>query len=58
MIQRQDSQSACDGYPPGWEWFHLSSVLNDFPDTSSPNLCTTMKAEDVTNTLTVADFRL
>jgi transposase InsO family protein len=37
----------------GWGWFYLSTVLDDFSRyIIAWKLCTTMKAEDVTDTLT------
>jgi putative transposase len=39
----------------GWGWFYLSTVLDDFSRyIIAWKLCTTMKAEDVTDTLTLA----
>jgi putative transposase len=39
----------------GWGWFYLSTVLDDFSRyIVAWKLCTTMKAEDVTDTLTMA----
>ena len=39
----------------GWGWFYLSTVLDDFSRTIIAwKLCTTMKAEDVTDTLELA----
>ena len=39
----------------GWEWFYLSTVLDDFSRyIIAWKLCTTMKAEDVTATLEMA----
>ncbi|WP_097136854.1 IS3 family transposase [Rhizobium subbaraonis] len=39
----------------GWGWFYLSTVLDDFSRyIIAWKLCTTMKAEDVTDTLTIA----
>jgi len=39
----------------GWGWFYLSTVLDDFSRyIIAWKLCTTMKAEDVTDTLTMA----
>src|SRR6187431_2859979 len=39
----------------GWGWFYLSSVLDDFSRyIVAWKLCTTMKASDVTDTLTMA----
>ena len=39
----------------GWGWFYLSTVLDDFSRyIVAWKLCTTMKAEDVTDTLEVA----
>ena len=39
----------------GWGWFYLSTVLDDFSRyIVAWKLCTTMKAEDVTNTLELA----
>jgi transposase InsO family protein len=47
----------------GWGWMHLSTVLDDFSRLTSsrvgrrrakPNLCTNMRAEDVTETLDLA----
>jgi putative transposase len=39
----------------GWEWFYLSTVLDDFSRyIIAWKLCTTMKAEDVTATLDLA----
>src|SRR3954451_7874301 len=39
----------------GWGWYYLSTVLDDFSRyIVAWKLCTTMKAEDVTNTLTLA----
>jgi len=39
----------------GWGWFYLSTVLDDFSRyIIASKLCTTMKAEDVTDTLTIA----
>src|SRR5262245_39011657 len=39
----------------GWGWFYLSTVLDDFSRyIIAWKLCTTMKAEDVTNTLELA----
>jgi putative transposase len=39
----------------GWGWFYLSTVLDDFSRyIIASKLCTTMKAEDVTDTLEVA----
>jgi putative transposase len=39
----------------GWGWFYLSTVLGDFSRyIVAWKLCTTMKAEDVTDTLTMA----
>jgi putative transposase len=39
----------------GWGWFYLSSVLDDFSRyIVAWKLCTTMKAEDVTDTLGLA----
>jgi putative transposase len=39
----------------GWGWFYLSTVLDDFSRyIIAWKLCTTMKAEDVTHTLTMA----
>lgn len=39
----------------GWGWFYLSTVLDDFSRyIIAWRLCTTMKAEDVTDTLTLA----
>ena len=39
----------------GWGWFYLSTVLGDFSRyIVAWKLCTTMKAEDVTDTLELA----
>jgi transposase InsO family protein len=39
----------------GWGWFYLSTILDDFSRyIIAWKLCTTMKAEDVTDTLTLA----
>jgi putative transposase len=39
----------------GWGWFYLSTVLDDFSRyIVAWKLCTTMKAEDVTDTLELA----
>ena len=39
----------------GWGWFYLSTILDDFSRTIIAwKLCTTMKAEDVTDTLEMA----
>ena len=39
----------------GWGWFYLSTILDDFSRyIIAWKLCTTMKAEDVTETLTLA----
>ena len=39
----------------GWGWFYLSTILDDFSRyIIAWKLCTTMKAEDVTETLTMA----
>jgi putative transposase len=39
----------------GWGWFYLSTILDDFSRyIIAWKLCTTMKAEDVTNTLQLA----
>jgi putative transposase len=39
----------------GWGWFYLSTILDDFSRyIIAWKLCTTMKAEDVTNTLEMA----
>jgi putative transposase len=39
----------------GWGWFYLSTILDDFSRyIIAWKLCTTMKAEDVTDTLTMA----
>src|SRR5262249_53092364 len=39
----------------GWGWFYLSTVLDDFSHyIIAWKLCTTMKAEDVTDTLELA----
>src|SRR6476469_10700033 len=39
----------------GWGWFYLSTILDDFSRYNIAwKLCTTMKAEDVTDTLTLA----
>ena len=39
----------------GWGWFYLSTVLDDFSRyIIAWKLCTTMKAEDVTDTLNLA----
>ena len=39
----------------GWGWFYLSTILDDFSRyIIAWKLCTTMKAEDVTNTLELA----
>ena len=39
----------------GWGWFYLSTVLDDFSHyIVASKLCTTMKAEDVTDTLELA----
>ena len=39
----------------GWGWFYLSTVLDDFSRyIIAWKLCTTMKAEDVTDTLELA----
>mgnify|MGYP001811874394 FL=1 len=39
----------------GWGWFYLSTILDDYSRyIISWQLCTTMKAEDVTNTLDLA----
>jgi transposase InsO family protein len=39
----------------GWGWFYLSTVLDDFSRyILAWKLCTTMKAEGVTNTLELA----
>jgi transposase InsO family protein len=39
----------------GWGWFYLSTILDDFSRyIVAWKLCTTMKAEDVTETLTLA----
>ena len=39
----------------GWGWFYLSAVLDDFSRyILAWKLCTTMKAEDVTDTLELA----
>ena len=39
----------------GWGWFYLSAVLDDFSRyIISWKLCTTMKAQDVTDTLDIA----
>src|SRR6478752_8600434 len=39
----------------GWRWFYLSTILDDFSRyIIAWKLCTTMKAEDVTNTLKLA----
>jgi putative transposase len=36
----------------GWAWFHLSTILDDLSRyTITWKLCTTMKVEDVTETL-------
>ena len=45
----------------GWGWFYLSTILDDFSRyIIAWKLCTTMKAEDVTDTLNLArhGFRL
>ena len=39
----------------GWGWFYLSTILDDFSRyVIAWKLCTTMKAEDVTDTLEMA----
>ncbi len=39
----------------GWGWFYLSTILDDYSRyIVAWKLCTTMKVEDVTNTLTLA----
>src|SRR5262249_16232607 len=39
----------------GWGWFYLSTVLDDFSRfIIAWKLCTTMKAQDVSDTLTMA----
>ena len=39
----------------GWGWFYLSTILDDFSRyIIAWKLCTTMKAEDVTDTLKLA----
>ena len=39
----------------GWGWFYLSTILDDYSHyVVAWKLCTTMKAEDVTDTLTLA----
>jgi putative transposase len=39
----------------GWGWFYLSTVLDDFSRyIIAGKLCTTMKAQDVTDTLDLA----
>ncbi|WP_328286686.1 DDE-type integrase/transposase/recombinase [Paracoccus aminophilus] len=39
----------------GWGWMYLSTVLDDFSrDIIAWKLCTSMRAEDVTNTLDLA----
>ncbi|MCQ8780093.1 DDE-type integrase/transposase/recombinase, partial [Escherichia coli] len=39
----------------GWGWFYLSTILDDFSRyIIAWKLCTTMKAEDVTDTLNLA----
>ena len=39
----------------GWGWFYLSTILDDFSRyIIAWKLCTTMKAEDVTDTLELA----
>jgi transposase InsO family protein len=39
----------------GWGWFYLSTILDDFSRyIIASKLCTTMKAEDVTDTLELA----
>jgi transposase InsO family protein len=39
----------------GWGWFYLSTILDDFSRyIIAWKLCTTMKAEDVTDTLQLA----
>jgi transposase InsO family protein len=39
----------------GWGWFYLSTILDDFSRyIIAWKLCTTMKTEDVTNTLQLA----
>ncbi len=39
----------------GWGWFHLSTILDDFSRyIIAWKLCTTMRAEDVTDTLKLA----
>ena len=41
----------------GWGWFYLSTALDDFSRfIIAWKLCTTMKAEDVTATLEMAQF--
>jgi transposase InsO family protein len=39
----------------GWGWFYLSTILDDFSRyIIAHKLCTTMKADDVTDTLELA----
>jgi putative transposase len=39
----------------GWGWFYLSTILNDFSRyIIAWKLCTTMRADDVTDTLQLA----
>jgi putative transposase len=39
----------------GWGWFYLSTILDDYSRyIIAWKLCTTMKAEDVTDTLDLA----
>ncbi len=53
MIFRRD-RAATDKVT-GWGWFYLSTVLDDFSRyIIAWKLCTTMKAQDVTDTLDLA----
>ncbi len=50
--ETRDDEGACRA---GWGWFYLSTILDDFSRyVIAWKLCTTMKAEDVTDTLNLA----